>query len=226
MTINRYRYFYACAFDMYGDHLFAFVDRMAELDHAKSTVKLYLSCINDVAKAMATAGNAACDLDEKRALELVAAMGWIKSRKTYARFMMKRFVGFLAERAAASLASLKFQRTASTLSAGRSALLSGTTLRRSFDMRSNGNRFDYRNIIQLNQSLISSSKTSLKAWCRHCVDKSIAALVAGDEWPGIAVCRFQEGPRGPGSVGGAAEECRSIPATAWARQRYLIAAKL
>ncbi len=68
MTINRYRYFYACAFDMYGDHLFAFVDRMAELDHAESTVKLYLSCINDVAKAMATAGNAACDLDEKRAL--------------------------------------------------------------------------------------------------------------------------------------------------------------
>jgi hypothetical protein len=54
-----------------------FVDRMTELDHAESTVKLYLSCINDVAKAMATAGNAACDLDEKRALELVAAMGWI-----------------------------------------------------------------------------------------------------------------------------------------------------
>jgi hypothetical protein len=76
MTINRYRYFYACAFDLYGDHLFAFVDRMAELDHAESTVNLYLSCINDVAKAMATAGNAACDLDEKRALELVAAMGW------------------------------------------------------------------------------------------------------------------------------------------------------
>ncbi len=98
MTINRYRYFYACAFDMYGDHLFAFVDRMAELDHVESTVKLYLSCINDVAKAMATAGNAACDLDEKRALELVAALGWIKSRETYARFMMKRFVGFLAER--------------------------------------------------------------------------------------------------------------------------------
>jgi hypothetical protein len=66
---------------------------MTELDHAESTVKLYLSCINDVAKAMATAGNAACDLDEKRALELVAAMGWIKSRETYARFMMKRFVG-------------------------------------------------------------------------------------------------------------------------------------
>ena len=76
MTINRYRYFCACAVDMYGDHLFAVVDRMAELDHAESTVNLYLSCINDVAKAMATAGNAACDLDEKRALELVAAMGW------------------------------------------------------------------------------------------------------------------------------------------------------
>jgi hypothetical protein len=42
MTINRYRYFYACTFDMYGDHLFAFVYRMAELDHAGSTVKLYL----------------------------------------------------------------------------------------------------------------------------------------------------------------------------------------
>jgi len=64
MTINRYRYFYACAFDMYGDHLFAFVDRMAELDHAESTVNLYLSCINDVAKAMATAGNAGPKLSE------------------------------------------------------------------------------------------------------------------------------------------------------------------
>jgi hypothetical protein len=43
----------------------------------------------------------------------------------------------------------------------------------------------------------------------------LAASIAGGDWPGIAVCRFQEGPRGPGSVGGAAEECRSIPATAW-----------
>jgi hypothetical protein len=29
---------------------------MTELDHAESTVKLYLSCINDVAKAMALRG--------------------------------------------------------------------------------------------------------------------------------------------------------------------------
>jgi hypothetical protein len=48
---------------------------MAELDHAESTVKLYLCCTNDIAKAMATAGNAGCDVDEKRALLLVAAMG-------------------------------------------------------------------------------------------------------------------------------------------------------
>jgi hypothetical protein len=34
----------------------------------------------------------------KSAIELIATMGWIKSRETYARFMMKRFVRFLAER--------------------------------------------------------------------------------------------------------------------------------
>ncbi|WP_428698293.1 tyrosine-type recombinase/integrase [Stappia sp.] len=98
MTLNRYRYFYACAFSMFEEHLVAFVDEMVEHDHAESTVKIYLSCINDVAKAMGAAGIAARDLDETRAVELVAAMGWIKSRETYARFMMKRFVRFLAER--------------------------------------------------------------------------------------------------------------------------------
>jgi integrase/recombinase XerD len=101
MTINRYRYFYACAFSMFEKHLVAFVDEMVEHDHAESTVKIYLSCVNDVAKAMHAAGIAASDLDEARAIELVAAMGWIKSRETYARFIMKRFVRFLAERGAA-----------------------------------------------------------------------------------------------------------------------------
>jgi site-specific recombinase XerD len=101
VTINRYRYFYACAFSMFEKHLVAFVDEMVEHDHAESTVKIYLSCVNDVAKAMHAAGIAASDLDEARAIELVAAMGWIKSRETYARFMMKRFVRFLAERGAA-----------------------------------------------------------------------------------------------------------------------------
>ena len=92
--------------------------------------------------------------------------------------------------AAASLASLKFQRTASTLSARRSALRSGTTLRRPFDMRSRGVRFESSHVIQLNQALIPSSQTSRKASCGHCVGKSIAALsrlpalVAGDDWPG------------------------------------------
>ncbi|MDB5392516.1 MAG: Phage integrase family protein [Rhodospirillales bacterium] len=98
MRINRHRYFYSCAFGMFGDHLVVFVDEMVEHDHAESTVKIYLSCINDVAKAMHAAGMAPCDLDETRATELVAAMGWIQSRETYARFMMKRFVRFLAVR--------------------------------------------------------------------------------------------------------------------------------
>ncbi|KQV12577.1 hypothetical protein ASC97_32260 [Rhizobium sp. Root1203] len=100
MTISRYRYFYTCAFSKFESHLVAFVDEMVELDHAESTVKLYLSCINDVAKAMHIAGIAADDLDQARAAELVLAMGWIESRETYANFMMKRFVSFLAERGA------------------------------------------------------------------------------------------------------------------------------
>jgi hypothetical protein len=36
MTINRYRYFYACAFSMFEKHLVAFVDEMVEDDHAES----------------------------------------------------------------------------------------------------------------------------------------------------------------------------------------------
>jgi hypothetical protein len=61
MTINRYRYFYACAFSMFEKHLVAFVDEMVEHDHAESTVKIYLSCVNDVAKAMHAAGIAASE---------------------------------------------------------------------------------------------------------------------------------------------------------------------
>lgn len=102
MTISRYRYFYAYAFSMFEAHLVAFVNEMVEFGHAESTVKLYLSCINDVAKGMQAAGMAACDLDQTRATELVAAMGWIESRETYAKFMMKRFVRFLAERGVTS----------------------------------------------------------------------------------------------------------------------------
>lgn len=96
--MNRYNYFYRCAFDIFGTHLVAFIDEMVRLDHAESTVKLYLSCINDIAKVMDAAGIAACDLDETRAIELVADMDWIQSRQTYARFMLKRFVRFLSER--------------------------------------------------------------------------------------------------------------------------------
>ena len=62
MMINRYRYFYRCTFDMFERHLVVF-DKMVELDHAECTVKIYLSCINDVDKAMHAAGIAACDLE-------------------------------------------------------------------------------------------------------------------------------------------------------------------
>lgn len=98
MTISRYRYFYERAFSLFGDHTRCFIEDLAEKEHAASTIKLYLSCVNDVAKAMEAAGLSACDLDEQRAIELVAAMGWIQSRETYANFMMKRFVRFLADR--------------------------------------------------------------------------------------------------------------------------------
>jgi hypothetical protein len=43
----------------------AFVDEMVELDHAESTITFYLSCINDVAKAMHGAGMAASELDQR-----------------------------------------------------------------------------------------------------------------------------------------------------------------
>jgi integrase/recombinase XerD len=52
VQFTRYQQFYERAFSVFGDHLGAFVTDMIERDHATSTVKLYLSCINDVAKAM------------------------------------------------------------------------------------------------------------------------------------------------------------------------------
>jgi integrase/recombinase XerD len=55
VQFTRYQQFYERAFSVFGDHLGAFVTDMIERDHATSTVKLYLSCINDVAKAMEAA---------------------------------------------------------------------------------------------------------------------------------------------------------------------------
>ncbi len=52
--INKYRY------SLFDEHLAAFVDEMVTNDHAESTVKLYLSCINDISKAMDATGIAAC----------------------------------------------------------------------------------------------------------------------------------------------------------------------
>ncbi|CAN7638990.1 hypothetical protein LJR255_004863 [Pararhizobium sp. LjRoot255] len=46
MTINRYRYCYERAFSLFGDHTRCFIEKLAEQEHAASTIKLYLSCIN------------------------------------------------------------------------------------------------------------------------------------------------------------------------------------
>jgi integrase/recombinase XerD len=100
MEIGRYQYFYERAFSVFGDHTRCFIEKLAEQEHAASTITNYLKCINNVAKEMDAVGLSACDLDEPRAIELVASMGWIQSRKTYANLIMKRFVSFLAGRGA------------------------------------------------------------------------------------------------------------------------------
>lgn len=86
------------AFELFGDYLWQFRQDLIDRHYSEASVKKYLRCLGALAEMMKAEKLAFDDLDEARALALVAKTGWIKKRRTYAAFMARRFVRFLSER--------------------------------------------------------------------------------------------------------------------------------
>ncbi|MGH6837504.1 MAG: tyrosine-type recombinase/integrase [Methylocella sp.] len=84
-------------FELFGHHLGRFRQHLIDENHAESTVRQYIRCIGILAGMMKAERITLDNLDEDQALELVAKTGWSAERRTYAAFMAKRFVRFLAE---------------------------------------------------------------------------------------------------------------------------------
>ena len=80
------------AFELFGDHLGRFRQHLIDQNHAEHTVRQYIRCIGILAETMKAERIALEDLDEAQASELVAKIGWIGRRRTYAAFMVRRFV--------------------------------------------------------------------------------------------------------------------------------------
>jgi integrase/recombinase XerD len=85
------------AFDLFGEHLGRFRQHLLDQLHAEHTVRQYVRCAGILAVAMKATSIAVEDLDEAQAVALVATTGWMKTRRTYPAFMVRRFIRFLAE---------------------------------------------------------------------------------------------------------------------------------
>ena len=85
------------AFELFADHLERFRRHLIDQHHAEHTVRKYIRCIGVLAETMKAQRIALEDLDEVQASALVAKTGWIGRRRTYAAFMVRRFVRFLSE---------------------------------------------------------------------------------------------------------------------------------
>jgi integrase/recombinase XerD len=85
------------ALKLFGDHLRRFSQHLIDQNHAGYTVRQYIRCIGILAETMNAQRITLEDLDEAQALELLPTTGWIGKRRTYATFMVRRFLRFLAE---------------------------------------------------------------------------------------------------------------------------------
>jgi integrase/recombinase XerD len=85
------------AFKLFGDYLWQFRQDLIDRHYSEASVKQYLRCLGALAEMMKAEKLALDDLDEARALALVAKTGWIKKRRTYAAFIASRFIQFLSE---------------------------------------------------------------------------------------------------------------------------------
>jgi integrase/recombinase XerD len=85
------------AIEFFGDHLGEFRRHLLGQSHAESTVGQYLRCIGTLAEMMKARSIGLAGLDEAQAVALIAKKAWNRNRRTYAAFMMRRFVRFLIE---------------------------------------------------------------------------------------------------------------------------------
>jgi integrase/recombinase XerD len=84
-------------FAVFGNYPIQFRQYLLERDYAEHTIRKYLRCIGILAEMMEADGIAIGDLDEAQAVALVARTGWAQRRRTYATFIVRRFVRFLSE---------------------------------------------------------------------------------------------------------------------------------
>lgn len=96
---------YACAaaYGALGDHALRFIDVLKEQNYTRGSVSLYRSCLAHLGRRMAQDDVRLAGLDETLALELIAGVEAFKARKIKAAFIVKRFVGWLAEQGLAKL---------------------------------------------------------------------------------------------------------------------------
>ena len=85
------------AFELFADHLERFRRHLIDQHYAEHTVRKYIRCIGLLAETMKAQRIALEDLDEAQASALVAKTGGIGRHRTYAAFMVRRFVRFLSE---------------------------------------------------------------------------------------------------------------------------------
>jgi integrase/recombinase XerD len=86
---------YEIAAELFGDQLDAFRQHLLDLTHARSTVGHHLRCIAYLGEAMKAHSIPLVELDDAQALAIIEKTGWRRKRKTYAAFIMKRFICFL-----------------------------------------------------------------------------------------------------------------------------------
>jgi hypothetical protein len=82
MKVNRNEEDYglsAMDFALLGDYPIQFRQHLLERDYAKATIRVYLRCIGRLAELMKAGRIAVGDLDEARAVALVARTGWLQS---------------------------------------------------------------------------------------------------------------------------------------------------
>jgi integrase/recombinase XerD len=85
------------AFELFGVHLDQFRKHLIDQSHSELTVSKYSLCVGVLAQMMKTERIALEDLDEAQAVALIARAGWNRTRRTYAAFIVGRFVRFLSE---------------------------------------------------------------------------------------------------------------------------------
>jgi integrase/recombinase XerD len=85
------------AVQLFCDHLDQFRQHLVDQHYADGTVRQYMRVIDVLAELMKLEELALDELDLAHTLALMSKTGWIHRRRTYAAFMVRRFIRFLTE---------------------------------------------------------------------------------------------------------------------------------